>query len=97
MFHVWIWCLHPGRETTAEEINKALVAAASGPMKGVLGVTTKPLVSSDFNHDPHSSTIALDQTTVLEGKLVRVLSWYDNEWGFSTRMADTAIEMAKYI
>ncbi len=87
----------PGRETTAEEINKALVAAASGPMKGVLGVTTKPLVSSDFNHDPHSSTIALDQTTVLEGKLVRVLSWYDNEWGFSTRMADTAIEMAKYI
>ncbi len=88
----------PGRDTNVEEINNAMIAAATnGPMKGVLGVTDKPLVSSDFNHDPHSSTFALPQTQILEGKLVRVLSWYDNEWGFSTRMSDTALEMAKYL
>lgn len=86
----------PSRDTTVEEINSAMERAASeGPLKGVLGVTDKPLVSSDFNHDPHSSTFALAQTQILEGKLVRVLSWYDNEWGFSTRMTDTAFEMAK--
>lgn len=87
----------PQRDTTAEEINAAMVEAANGALKGVLGVTDRPLVSSDFNHDPHSSTFALQQTQVLEGKLVRVLSWYDNEWGFSTRMTDTALEMARYL
>ena len=88
----------PGRDTDVDEINNAMrEAASSGPLKGVLGVTDKPLVSSDFNHDPHSSTFALKQTQILEGKLVRVLSWYDNEWGFSTRMSDTALEMAKHI
>lgn len=87
----------PSRETTVEEINNAVLEASKGYLKGVLGVTDKPLVSSDFNHDPHSSTFALPQTQILEGKLVRVLSWYDNEWGFSTRMTDTAIEMAKHI
>lgn len=87
----------PGKETTVEEINNAIVAAAEGPMKGVLGYTDKPLVSSDFNHDPHSSSFALNQTQILEGKLVRVLSWYDNEWGFSTRMTDTALVMGGLI
>ena len=66
-------------------------------MKGVLGYTDKPLVSADFNHDPHSSTFALDQTQVIEGTMVRVLSWYDNEWGFATRMSDTALAMSKLI
>ena len=80
-----------GRDTSVEEINNAIIAAANGPLKGVLGFTDKPLVSSDFNHDPHSSTFALGQTQILEGKLVRVLSWYDNEWGFSTRMTDTCL------
>ena len=88
----------PSKDTTVEEINNALIAASkSGPLKGVLDVVEKKLVSSDFNHDPHSSNVALDQTQILEGKLVRVLSWYDNEWGFSTRMTDTAFEMAKYL
>ncbi len=87
----------PGRETTLDDVNAAVVEAADGPMKGVLGYTDKPLVSADFNHDPHSSVFALPQTQILEGKLVRVLSWYDNEWGFSTRMTDTALEMAKHI
>ncbi len=85
----------PQRDTTVEEINTAMTEASRGALKGVLGVTDQPLVSSDFNHDPHSSTFALPQTQVLEGKLVRVLSWYDNEWGFSTRMTDTALEMAR--
>ena len=83
----------PGKETTVEEINNAMVAAANGPMKGVLDVVDKPLVSCDFNHDPHSSNFASPQTQILEGKLVRVLSWYGNEWGFSTRMANTAREI----
>lgn len=88
----------PKKDTTVEEINNAVMEAASkGPLTGVLGCTDKPLVSSDFNHDPHSSTFALNQTQILEGKLVRVLSWYDNEWGFSTRMTDTALELAKHI
>ncbi len=66
-------------------------------MKGVLGYTELPNVSIDFNHDPHSSIFATDQTKVLEGRMCRVLSWYDNEWGFSNRMADTAVEMGKYL
>jgi glyceraldehyde 3-phosphate dehydrogenase len=88
----------PGRDTSVEEVNAAFVAAASGgPLKGVLAVTDDPLVSVDFNHIAASSTVALPQTQVVEGKLVRVLSWYDNEWGFSTRMADTALVMAKFL
>lgn len=83
------------RETTKEEINAAVKAAAAGPLKGVLGFTDQPNVSSDFNHDPHSSIFHLDQTKVIGGTLVRVLSWYDNEWGFSNRMADTAVAMGK--
>jgi len=86
------------RDTTAEEINDLVrAAAASGPLKGVLGVVERPLVSMDYNHDPHSSSFATDQTKVLEGRMVRVLSWYDNEWGFSCRMLDTAVEMGKYL
>ncbi len=84
------------RDVTVEEINAAIVAAAkSGPLKGVLGVTDQPNVSMDFNHDPHSSIVHLDQTKVLDGRMVRILSWYDNEWGFSNRMLDTASAMAK--
>ncbi len=83
------------RATTREEINEAIIAAANGPLKGVLGFTDQPNVSIDFNHDPHSSTFHLDQTKVMEGTLVRVLSWYDNEWGFSNRMSDTAVAMGK--
>ncbi|MEL6857493.1 MAG: type I glyceraldehyde-3-phosphate dehydrogenase [Pseudomonadota bacterium] len=86
-----------GRETTVEEVNGAIEAAANGPMKGVLGYSTAPLVSADFNHDPHSSTFSADGTNVTDGTLVRVLSWYDNEWGFATRMSDTAIAMAKFL
>lgn len=86
-----------GKATTAEEINNAIVAAADGPMKGVLGYVDAPLVSADFNHNPASSTFALDQTHVTDGTLVRVLSWYDNEWGFATRMSDTAVHMGGLI
>jgi glyceraldehyde 3-phosphate dehydrogenase len=85
------------RETTVEEINNAIRAAADGPLKGVLAYTDQPNVSIDFNHDPHSSTFHLDQTKVMDGTFVRILSWYDNEWGFSNRMADTAVAMAKLI
>jgi glyceraldehyde 3-phosphate dehydrogenase len=85
------------RATSAEEVNAAIIAAADGPLKGVLGYTAEPNVSIDFNHDSHSSTFALDQTKVMDGNFVRVMAWYDNEWGFSTRMADTAIAMAKLI
>jgi len=85
------------RETTVAEINAAVKAAAAGALKGVLGVTDQPNVSMDFNHDPHSSIFHLDQTKVMDGTLVRVLSWYDNEWGFSNRMGDTAVAMAKLI
>ncbi len=84
-------------ETTVAEINAAIRKAAEGPLKGVLGVTDEPNVSTDFNHDSHSSIFHLDQTKVMDGKLVRVLSWYDNEWGFSNRMSDTAVAMAKLI
>lgn len=85
------------RPTTITEINEAIVAAANGPLKGILGYTDKPNVSIDFNHDPHSSTFALDQTKVMDGTMVRILSWYDNEWGFSNRMADTAVAMGKLL
>lgn len=85
------------RETTVEEINDAIRAAANGPLKGVLGYTDKKLVSSDFNHDPHSSIFHTDQTKVMDGTMVRILTWYDNEWGFSNRMADTAVAMGKLI
>ncbi|MFW5679845.1 MAG: type I glyceraldehyde-3-phosphate dehydrogenase, partial [Pseudomonadota bacterium] len=84
----------PGRKTSADEINEALRAAAEGPLKGVLAATAAPLVSVDFNHDPASSTVDLASTKVIEGELVRVASWYDNEWGFSNRMCDTAVVMA---
>ncbi|MEM8987268.1 MAG: type I glyceraldehyde-3-phosphate dehydrogenase, partial [Pseudomonadota bacterium] len=87
----------PKKDTSVEEVNSAIVAAADGPLNGVLCYTDAPLVSADFNHNPASSTFALPQTQVMEGKLVRVLSWYDNEWGFSTRMSDTALAMAKHI
>ncbi|WP_299789774.1 type I glyceraldehyde-3-phosphate dehydrogenase [uncultured Marivita sp.] len=85
------------RDTTVEEINDAIRAAADGPLKGVLGYTDRKLVSSDFNHDPHSSIFHTDQTKVMDGNMVRILSWYDNEWGFSNRMADTAVAMGKLI
>ncbi len=87
----------PGRDTSAEELNAALKAAAEGPMKGVLDYTSDPLVSSDFNHHPASSTVDSLETSVMEGKLARVVSWYDNEWGFSNRMIDTAKVMAKLL
>jgi glyceraldehyde 3-phosphate dehydrogenase len=87
----------PGRKVTVQEINAALEAAANGPLKGVLAVTKDPLVSIDFNHNPASSTAALPQTQMVDGGLGRVLSWYDNEWGFSTRMSDTAVHMASLI
>jgi glyceraldehyde 3-phosphate dehydrogenase len=80
----------PSRQTSAEEINEAVIAAADGPMQGVLGYHREPLVSADFNGDSHSSTVDLSATKVLEGRLVRVASWYDNEWGFSCRMNDVA-------
>jgi len=85
------------RETSVAEVNAAIRAAADGPLKGVLGYTDQPNVSSDFNHDPHSSVFHMDQTKVMEGRMVRILSWYDNEWGFSNRMADTAVAMGKLI
>ncbi len=87
----------PTRDTSVAEINAAMQAAANGELKGVLAVTNDPLVSVDMNHIAASSTVALPQTQVIEGKLVRVLSWYDNEWGFSTRMSDVAIELAKFL
>jgi glyceraldehyde 3-phosphate dehydrogenase len=88
----------PSRKVTIEEINAAIEAAASSaPLKGILAVTKEPLVSSDFNHVAASSTVALPQTQLVDGGLARVLSWYDNEWGFSTRMSDTAVHMASLI
>lgn len=85
------------KATTAEEVNAAIIAAADGPMKGVLGYTDQPNVSSDFIHDPRSSIFHLDQTKVMDGNFVSIMTWYDNEWGFSTRMSDTAIALAKLI
>lgn len=81
------------RATSVEEIQDAIKAAANGPLKGVLGVYDEPLVSIDFNHDAHSSIFALNETKVIEGNLVRIMTWYDNEWGFACRMADTAVAM----
>ena len=87
----------PKRDTTKEEVNALLKAAAEGPLKGVLGYSDEPLVSIDYNHCPNSSTIDSLETAVIDGKLVRVLSWYDNEWGFSNRMVDTAGAMGKLL
>ncbi len=83
------------RETSVEEINQLIRDAANGPLKGILGYTDEQLVSSDFNHDPHSSVFHTDQTKVMDGTMCRILTWYDNEWGFSNRMADTAVAMGK--
>jgi glyceraldehyde 3-phosphate dehydrogenase len=85
------------RPTSVEEINGAIRQMADGSLKGILGYTDEKLVSSDFNHDPHSSVFHMDQTKVMDGTFCRVLSWYDNEWGFSNRMADTAVAMGKLI
>jgi glyceraldehyde 3-phosphate dehydrogenase len=85
------------KKTTVEEINNAVKAAADGRLKGILGYTAHPNVSIDFNHDAHSSTLALDQTKVMDGDFVSVLSWYDNEWGFSNRMCDTAVAVGKLL
>ncbi len=83
------------RNTTPQEVNDALVAAANGPLKGIMTFTTHPLVSSDLNHDPHSCTILLDQTKVIGDNFVNIMGWYDNEWGFSNRMADMTAVFAK--
>jgi glyceraldehyde 3-phosphate dehydrogenase len=85
------------RSTDVKEINEAMKRASEQQLKGILGYTTSPNVSIDFNHDPHSSTFHMDQTKVMNGNLVRVMSWYDNEWGFSNRMADTAVAMGKLL
>jgi glyceraldehyde 3-phosphate dehydrogenase len=85
------------RNTTVEEVNDAMRRAAAGNMKGILDIVSAPLVSIDFNHNPMSSSFCVDQTRVTEGNFVRVMSWYDNEWGFSNRMADTAVAMGKLI
>lgn len=90
-------CFMPSRPVTVEEVNAAVKAAASGPMAGVLAYEEDPLVSVDFNHDPHSSSFAAPQTSVTEGGMVRVVSWYDNEWGFSNRMNDTARVMGRLL
>ena len=85
------------KELDAKTINEAMIKAAEGPLKGILAVNSSPLVSKDFNHNPHSSIFDLTQTQVVKNKLSRVLSWYDNEWGFSNRMCDTAIQIASFI
>ncbi|WP_119677582.1 type I glyceraldehyde-3-phosphate dehydrogenase [Indioceanicola profundi] len=83
------------RATSAEEIQKLIKDAANGPLKGILGAYDEPLVSTDFNHDPRSSIFALNETKVIDGTFVRIMTWYDNEWGFSNRMSDTAVAMSK--
>jgi len=85
------------RATSVDEINAAIRAAATGELKNILGFTDQPLVSSDFNHDSHSSVFHMDQTKVMDGTFCRVMSWYDNEWGFSNRMSDTAVAMGALI
>ena len=85
------------KATTVAEVNAAIKTASEGKLKGILGYTTAPNVSIDFNHDPHSSVFHMDQTKVMDGTFVSILSWYDNEWGFSNRMADTAVVMGKLI
>ncbi|MEM6563355.1 MAG: type I glyceraldehyde-3-phosphate dehydrogenase [Pseudomonadota bacterium] len=88
-------CFIPERATTADEINAAVKAAAEGPLNGILAYETDPTVSVDYNHDPHSSSFAAPQTKVTQDGMVRVVSWYDNEWGFANRMVDTARRMAE--
>jgi glyceraldehyde 3-phosphate dehydrogenase len=83
------------RATSVDEINGAVKRAAEQQLKGILGFTTAPNVSSDFNHDPHSAVFHIDQTKVMDGTLCRVMAWYDNEWGFSNRMIDTTVAMGK--
>jgi glyceraldehyde 3-phosphate dehydrogenase len=85
------------KPTTVAEVNDAMKRAATQELKGILAIVDAPLVSHDFNHDAHSSSFALDQTKVIEGNLVRVMSWYDNEWGFANRMTDTAAAMGKHL
>ncbi|WP_026480605.1 type I glyceraldehyde-3-phosphate dehydrogenase [Ahrensia sp. 13_GOM-1096m] len=85
------------RDTTIEEVNAVIKKASEGALKGILGYTDEKLVSSDFNHDPHSSIFHAEKTAVMDGNMVSILTWYDNEWGFSNRMADTAIAMGKLI
>jgi len=85
------------KATSKDEINSAVKRAAEQQLKGILGYTNDPNVSSDFNHDSHSSVFHMDQTKVMDGTFVRVMSWYDNEWGFSNRMADTAVAMGKLL
>jgi glyceraldehyde 3-phosphate dehydrogenase len=85
------------KATSKDEVNSAIKRAAEQQLKGILGYTEQPNVSGDFNHDPHSSVFHMDQTKVMDGTLVRVMSWYDNEWGFSNRMADTAVAMGKLL
>ncbi len=85
------------KEVTSESINDAMIKASNGELKGILDINQKPLVSKDFNHNPHSSIFDVTQTQVIKGKFSRVLSWYDNEWGFSNRMCDTAIQIASLI
>ncbi len=85
------------KKVTPESINEAMIKAAQGELKGILDINQKPLVSKDFNHNSHSSIFDATQTQVIQGKFSRVLSWYDNEWGFSNRMCDTAIQISKFI
>jgi len=85
------------RATTPQEVNEALIAAADGPLKEILAYTRHPNVSSDFNHDPHSCTILLDQTKVMDGNFVNIMGWYDNEWGFSNRMVDVTKAFAAFL
>ena len=85
------------RNVTAEEVNAAIKAASEGELKGIVAYSNEPLVSIDFNHDSHSSSFAAAQTKVMDGNLVRILAWYDNEWGFSNRMSDTAVAFGKLI
>ncbi len=86
-------CFNAGRKTSVEEINDAIKSASEGPLKGILGYTELPLVSTDFNHSSYSSFFAGRETKVMDGDFVRILSWYDNEWGFSNRMSDTAVAL----
>ena len=87
----------PNKEVTSESINDAMTKAANGELKGILGINKQPLVSKDFNHDAHSSIFDVTQTQVVKNKFSRVLSWYDNEWGFSNRMCDTTIQISGLI
>jgi len=87
----------PSKETSVDAVNEAVETAAAGELKGILGVNSAPLVSTDFNHNPHSSIFDTPETQVIEGQFVRVLSWYDNEWGFSNRMIDTATKMGSLV